>query len=342
MKNMKSILFLALAFGTLSSCTEEDAYEIPTFKKVIFEENFNSNASISLSQIYKATGNTYNNNSTTLNGITAVNASSIKLTTAVGTKVFASSTVTILTPASTTNGYKVVLSYVDSTGATVTLPGLISKYNGTGIVANALSFAVMNSDYNAFTGDAYLLVFPGSESVFTSSPNATVNSTNPTIDNVLNNKALVGAGWNVHTQQGSKFWTKGVFSDDAYATFTSFGSGDAVNVSWLISPEIDMDQQEGEKIHFQTTHNFLTHRDNPIELLVSTDYDGVNFNNASWVKLDAKMVSPDDPKFIWVNSGAVDLSKFNGKLHFAFRVTGSGTNTNLDATYEVDNIRVYN
>lgn len=201
MKNMKSILFLALAFGTLSSCTEEDAYEIPTFKSTIFQENFSDNTD--------------------------------------------------------------------------------------------------NTDLNT-------------------------------------------TGWTNYAQQGTKKWSEQVFSDNGYAEFTSFGSAQAVNIAWLISPEIDMDKQEGEKLHFQTAHNFLTHRDNPIELLVSTDYDGVNFNNASWVKLDAKMVTPDDVRFTWINSGAIDLSKFTGKLHFAFRVTGSGTNTNLDGTYQVDNIRVFN
>ena len=42
-----------------------------------------------------------------------------------------------------------------------------------------------------------------------------------------------------------------------------------------------------------------------------------------------------------VNSGEVDLSKFNGTLYFSFKVKGSGTNTSLDATYQIDNIRLY-
>lgn len=332
MKSFKSILFFALPLVTLSSCTKEDAYEIPPIKQVIFEENFNSNASVEISQMYKATGTTYNNNSTTLTNITNFTATSILIKPAVEDLVFPSG-----------SNQKVNLSYVDGAGATVTIPGVISKYNGaSGAIANGLSFApTTNSDYNVFTGEAYLLVFPGRESVFTTGSNVTVNTSNPTIDSVLNNKALRKLGWSTYNQQGTKYWTRGVFSGDGYATFTSFNSGEALNVDWLISPEIDMDAQEGEKLFFQTAHNFLTSRDNTIELMVSTDYDGTDFASASWVKVNANMVNPDITRFVWVNSGEIDFSKFTGKIHFAFKVTGSGTNTNLDGTFQLDNIRLY-
>lgn len=160
-------------------------------------------------------------------------------------------------------------------------------------------------------------------------------------DNV-DNTVLNTTGWSNISQLGTVKWSEQVFSGNGYAEFTSFGSGQALNVAWLISPEIDMDTHEGEKLFFQTAHNFLTSRDNTIELMVSKDYDGTNFAASSWVKVPATMVSPDDVRFVWVNSGAVDLSKFTGKIHFAFKVTGSGTNTNLDGTFQVDNVRLYN
>lgn len=147
--------------------------------------------------------------------------------------------------------------------------------------------------------------------------------------------------WTNISQQGTKKWIERVFSSNGYAEFTSFNSGQAMNVAWLISPEINMDAQEGEKLFFQTAHNFLTSRDNTIELMVSKDYDGTNFAAASWIKVEANMVNPDVARFVWVNSGEVDFSKFTGKIHFAFKVTGSGTNTNLDGTFQLDNIRLY-
>ena len=198
MKNIKSILFLALAFGTLSSCTEEDAYEIPTFKTTLLKEDFQG------------------------------------------------------------------------------------------------------------TSD------------------------------------LATLGWDVVAQQGTKNWGIATFQEDRYTEFTSFGSGQALNIAWLISPEIDMDLVEGEKVYFQSAHNFLTHLDNTLELMVSTDYDGTNFAQASWVKVNAKTVTPDNARNVWVPSGAVDISNFTGKVHIAFKVTGSGTNTNLDGTFRVDNVHVYN
>ena len=43
MKNYKSLLFVALTFVSLSSCTKEDTYEIPPIKQVIFQEDFSGN-----------------------------------------------------------------------------------------------------------------------------------------------------------------------------------------------------------------------------------------------------------------------------------------------------------
>lgn len=161
-------------------------------------------------------------------------------------------------------------------------------------------------------------------------------------DNNTDNETLNTEGWFNYAQQGTRNWTEQVFSGNGYAEFTSFSSGQDVNVAWLISPEIDMDKFEGEKLFFQTAHNFLTNRSNTIELLISTNFDGVNFNQASWINVAASFTNPDVPRFVWVNSGAIDLSQFTGKIRFGFKVTGSGSNTNLDGTFQLDNIRIYN
>lgn len=161
-------------------------------------------------------------------------------------------------------------------------------------------------------------------------------------DSNTDNETLNTEGWFNYAQQGTRNWTEQVFSGNGYAEFTSFGSGQDVNVAWLISPEIDMDKFEGEKLFFQTAHNFLTNRSNTIELLVSTDFDGVNFNQASWINVPATFTNPDVPRFVWVNSGAIDISQFTGKIRFGFKVTGSGSNTNLDGTFQLDNIKIFN
>ena len=150
-------------------------------------------------------------------------------------------------------------------------------------------------------------------------------------------------GWTNFAQVGTKKFTEEVYSGNGYAEFTSYQSGQASNIAWLISPGFDMDKQEGEKLVFQAAHAYLTSSENSLELMVSTDYDGniANFNQSNWLSLPVTTPNSNNNFYEYVNSGEVDLSNFNGTLHFAFKVKGSGTNTSLDATYQIDNIRLY-
>ena len=150
-------------------------------------------------------------------------------------------------------------------------------------------------------------------------------------------------GWTNFAQVGTKKFTEEVYSGNGYAEFTSYGSSQASNIAWLISPGFDMNKQNGEKLVFQAAHAFLTSADNSLELMVSTDYDGniANFNQSNWLSLPVTTPTPSNDFYEFVNSGEVDLSKYNGTLYFAFKIKGSGTNTALDATYQIDNIRLY-
>jgi hypothetical protein len=155
------------------------------------------------------------------------------------------------------------------------------------------------------------------------------------------NTNLDTPGWTNLAQTGTKIWSEQAFSGNGYAEFSSFGSGQAVNVGWLISPAMNMDTQEGEKLFFQSAQNFLRSRDNSLELLVSTDFNGTNFASSSWENIPVVTPTPETERFLFVSSGVIDLSKYTGNLYFAFRVKGSGTNSNLTGTYQIDNIKVY-
>lgn len=151
------------------------------------------------------------------------------------------------------------------------------------------------------------------------------------------------AGWTNYAQVGTKKFTEEIYSGNGYAEFTSYQSGQASNIAWLISKGFDMDKQEGEKLVFQAAHAYLTTTENSLELMVSTDYDGniANFNQSNWLSLPVTTPIPSNNFYEYINSGEVDLSNFNGTLHFAFKIKGSGTNTSQDATYQIDNIRLY-
>ena len=162
---------------------------------------------------------------------------------------------------------------------------------------------------------------------------------------VTNSQVFNTTNWTNFAEIGTRVWTEQRFPVDGgngYAQFTSLGTGQLINVGWLISPAFNMDLQNGEKLTFQAAQRFLRSRENSLELLVSTDYDGINVVNADWINVPVVVPTPDTQFSNFVNSGVVDLSKYKGNLHFAFKVKGSGTtNSNLAGTYQIDNINIF-
>lgn len=147
--------------------------------------------------------------------------------------------------------------------------------------------------------------------------------------------------WKNFNEVGTKKWSEQKFYENGYAEFTSFSSGQLINVGWLISPAINMDLYSGEKMSFQAAQNFLRSKENSLELFISTNFDGTNVLNADWINVPVTTPTPDTPRFEFVNSGLVDLSKYKGMIHFAFKVKGSGTNSNLTGTYQIDNVGIF-
>jgi hypothetical protein len=150
---------------------------------------------------------------------------------------------------------------------------------------------------------------------------------------------LVAPGWTSFAEQGTKQWLNKSYQGDGYAIFTSFSSGQPVNTAWLISPEVNMDTQEGEKLTFQTCQDgFVKSLDNTLELYVSTNYDGTNVTAADWKKIDFNVATPNTERFLYVNSGLLNLSSYKGKLHFAFKMRGTSS---LTGGYQIDNVKLF-
>ncbi len=155
------------------------------------------------------------------------------------------------------------------------------------------------------------------------------------------------SGWTSYAEIGAKLWSKSVYpppafpvtKGDGYATFSAYGSGDGANVSWLISPSIDVDQHEGESLSFQTCHDsYVKNTSNSLEVYISKDYTG-NFGTAHWTKINyiGTLVWPYTKAYKYVNSGAIDLSLYKGTINFAFKYTGINPST---GAYQVDNVAI--
>jgi len=163
-------------------------------------------------------------------------------------------------------------------------------------------------------------------------------------NSAIDNTDLNIEGWLNYAEEGGELWTEQVYSGNGYAEFSAFGTGDVSNIGWLVSPGIDMDAQEAEMLSFQTAYAYPDAGHYPLEVFVSTDFNGTEdgIAGATWQTLDAVIAHPDitDDWFDFLDSGSIDLSSYTGTLYIAFKYTGSDT-ANLNTTIQVENVAVF-
>lgn len=160
--------------------------------------------------------------------------------------------------------------------------------------------------------------------------------------NAVDNAVLEIEGWENIAQTGTMKWRFQYYSSNNYAEFSSYATNEAVNVGWLITPAINLDENENERLVFQVAQSYVTNLDNKLEVFISTDYTpGADLNAATWTPLEVNVPGLSATYFAFQSSGVIDISEFQGNAHIAFKVSGSGTNVNLDGSYQIDNVRIY-
>ena len=160
--------------------------------------------------------------------------------------------------------------------------------------------------------------------------------------NAIDNQILVVDGWLNYAQEGTALWKFQEYQQNYYAEFSSFQSGEASNTAWLITPAIELSATQSQKMLFQVSQSYVSNASNSLEVLISTDFDGTNVEDAVWQTLEAQIPGVNATYFEFQSSGDVDLTDFDGPVHIAFKVKGSGTNTQLDGSYQIDKVRIIN
>ncbi len=158
-----------------------------------------------------------------------------------------------------------------------------------------------------------------------------------------NNKPVAGNGWTNFVQEGSKPWEGFTATGDnaslgRSARMRPAGSGDQRSISWLITPAINFDKNQGEVLSFKTSTSFAD--GSLLDVLISTDWDGEDETilQAEWKILSSAYVAQNSDFFgDWLSSGNVDLSCAEGKGYIAFRYSGSDL-PNYDGIYELDEV----
>lgn len=143
-------------------------------------------------------------------------------------------------------------------------------------------------------------------------------------------------GWTNMKVEGDRAWIARVYDDNPYAQSSGYNSGLSVMESWLITPPVTNIQDK--KISFISAMAYWEHGSNiPLTVLVSEDYDGENFETASWTEINVNLATQSDGDHTWVESGEYDLSAFNGNAAIAFKYVGSDSES---TTFRIDDVLI--
>jgi len=151
-------------------------------------------------------------------------------------------------------------------------------------------------------------------------------------------------GWNVIAETGTVIWQGDGYNGQS-AEISAFESGEASNISWLITPAVDLSATTSPYLSFYSALKYFA--GDILSVHVSTDYDGGDSpQTATWTELTAaNIVSTSDPVddasgYNYTDSGNVDLSAYKySSVYIAFKYSGSGNN-NQTTKYRVDNIKI--
>jgi hypothetical protein len=141
-------------------------------------------------------------------------------------------------------------------------------------------------------------------------------------------------GWRNLSIKGNRKWITREFQNNRYAQATAFGDESREMETWLITPPLDVNQPS--ILSFRSAQSFYEHLG--LSVWISKDFDGNNFAGATWTELNCRIAGRDDGQNMWIDSGDIDLSAFDGVVHIGFRYLGN--NSNQTTTYRVDEVRL--
>lgn len=207
----------------------------------------------------------------------------------------------------------------------------LSNYNGNA----AIAFKYKGSDVEstAYRLDDIKIDVPGSGGGGEIEP---VDEVNETFDGAEDYSDIDIEGWTTINLQGNRNWQGKTFGSEKYAQATAYNSGLDAMETWLITPPIT--NIGTKKLNLKTAKAYWAHTtNNPFTVLVSENFNGENFETASWTEINPVIASESDNDNTWIESGDYDLSDFNGNAAIAFRYLGSLTES---TSYRLDDIVV--
>ena len=188
---------------------------------------------------------------------------------------------------------------------------------------------VFNSDIQLYIRDINEVVF--------SNPRCTGGGGSGAIlSKDFDDGSVTSGGWINYNVSGSIDWETSTAggAPDPYGSISNYnGSVNDPCETWLISPSIDLSSTTNPYLNFENAYSYLG---DPLELYVSTNYDGTsNPSTANWMQEPFNLSTGF---FSWANSGNVTLQPYiSANTYIAFKYTGGSSD---GSTWEVDDIIV--
>ena len=145
-------------------------------------------------------------------------------------------------------------------------------------------------------------------------------------------------GWtNANVNFGNGRFKKRSRNENSFLQISAYNSQETVMDVWLVSPRIDLDKSEDERLTFKTRSTFEKGR--VLTVWICNDFEE-KIETASWQLLDVDISDGtiDNSNMEFTTSGAVDLGCLEGEINLGFRYLGS--DPGVSTTYDLDNILI--
>lgn len=126
-------------------------------------------------------------------------------------------------------------------------------------------------------------------------------------------------------------WHGEIYNENGYAAIEN--TSDNLITSWLVSPAIDLGQQQ-RTLEFLSAQHHLS-AESSLQVFIATDFNG-DPETADWIPLEAITADIDNQWYSFISSGEISLKAYTGFVHIGFMASIEN-----QGAYFIDNVKVY-